>query len=361
MNTCPPSTGSTVLRLPLPLGPLEDPCHPSYPPALKDGWARHSSHVGHERWRSTRQPAGGKVEAKIEDGGLCPHEWLEGEILSNALTFVTKLRSAKPPSAAAQPSRMSIVASVSKYQALRTPENSGPLRKRGWRGWTAIVGSTMQKLKDLGVDDNTIVVFTTDNGTENFSWPDGGQTPFAGGKGTALEGGFRSPALIRWPGHVPAGKVENGIISGLDWFPTFVAAAGDPNIADELLKGKQLDGTTIKCADKLQPDGQSPEGTVCAPRSSHRRHTCSSHKRLQVSVHGSTEWLDTAESRGLADFYQSATRPRHAGIPNGTGRSFSTKLVRLSFGDSCSFNRWWGNSPTRSFPPMQKARASCKR
>jgi hypothetical protein len=63
----------------------------------------------------------------------------------------------------------------------------------------------------------------------------------------------------------------------------------------------------------------------------------------------------------LADFYQSATRPRHAGIPNGTGRSFSTKLVRLSFGDSCSFNRWWGNSPTRSFPPMQKARASCKR
>ena len=73
-----------------------------------------------------------------------------------------------------------------------------------------IVGDVMKKLKDMGVDDNTIVVFTTDNGAENFTWPDGGQTPFAGGKGTALEGGFRVPALLRWPGKVPAGKVENG-------------------------------------------------------------------------------------------------------------------------------------------------------
>jgi arylsulfatase A-like enzyme len=89
-------------------------------------------------------------------------------------------------------------------------------------------------------------VFTTDNGAENFTWPDGGQTPFAGGKGTVLEGGFRVPCLIRWPGHVPAGKVENGIIAGLDWFPTLVAAAGDPNIVDELKKGKHLGDRTYK-------------------------------------------------------------------------------------------------------------------
>ncbi|HBZ54525.1 MAG TPA: arylsulfatase, partial [Syntrophobacteraceae bacterium] len=75
---------------------------------------------------------------------------------------------------------------------------------------------------------------------------DGGQTPFAGGKGTALEGGFRVPMIIRWPGKVPAGKVENSVISGLDWFPTFVAAAGNPNIADELKKGKQLGDRTYK-------------------------------------------------------------------------------------------------------------------
>ncbi len=98
----------------------------------------------------------------------------------------------------------------------------------------------------MGVDDDTIVVFTTDNGTENFTWPDGGQTPFAGGKGTVMEGGFRAPCIVRWPGKVPAGKVENGIISGLDWFPTFVAAAGDPGIVDELKKGKKLGDATYK-------------------------------------------------------------------------------------------------------------------
>ena len=108
------------------------------------------------------------------------------------------------------------------------------------------IGAVMQHLKDQGLDDNTIVVFSTDNGTENFTWPDGGQTPFAGGKGTVMEGGFRAPAMIRWPGKVPAGKVENGIISGLDWFPTFVAAAGNPNIAEELRAGKQLGGQTFK-------------------------------------------------------------------------------------------------------------------
>ena len=98
----------------------------------------------------------------------------------------------------------------------------------------------------MNADGNTIVAFSTDNGAENFTWPDGGQTPFAGGKGTALEGGFRVPCMIRWPGHVPAGKIENGIISGLDWFPTFVAAAGNPNIADELTKGKQLGDRNYK-------------------------------------------------------------------------------------------------------------------
>jgi len=89
-------------------------------------------------------------------------------------------------------------------------------------------------------------VFTTDNGAENFTWPDGGNTPFAAGKGTIMEGGMRVPMIVCWPGHVPAGKVENGIMSGLDFFPTLLAAAGDPSIKDELLKGKQLGNTTYK-------------------------------------------------------------------------------------------------------------------
>ena len=108
------------------------------------------------------------------------------------------------------------------------------------------MGAVLAHLSDNGLDSNTILIFTTDNGAENFTWPDGGQTPFAGGKGTGLEGGFRVPCIIRWPGHVAAGKVENGIISGLDWFPTLVAAAGNPNITAELLSGKKLGDQTFK-------------------------------------------------------------------------------------------------------------------
>jgi arylsulfatase len=109
-----------------------------------------------------------------------------------------------------------------------------------------IVGSVMKYLGDNGLESNTILAFTTDNGAETFSWPDGGQTPFAGAKGTALEGGFRVPMIVRWPGNTPSGKVENAIMSGLDWFPTLVTAAGNPNISDELKKGKQLGDRTYK-------------------------------------------------------------------------------------------------------------------
>ena len=108
------------------------------------------------------------------------------------------------------------------------------------------------------MDDNTIVLFTTDNGTELFTWPDGGQTAFAQSKGTVLEGGFRVPAILRWPGHVTANSVRNGVFSGLDWLPTFVAAAGNPNITDELLKGKRSPERTYReSSGWLQSDGRN--------------------------------------------------------------------------------------------------------
>ena len=236
------------------LDAMEDPCHVNYPPALKDTVGpRHMVHS----WATnvddpTVQPRWGKIgKQKIQDDGeLCPKrmETIDDEILANAMTFLDKAKSdGKPFFLWLNPTRMHVVTHLSpKYEAMRTPENGWSIEEAGMAQLDDIVGATMQKLKDMGVDDNTIVVFTTDNGTENFTWPDGGQTPFAGGKGTALEGGFRVPAILRWPGKVPAGKVENGIFSGLDWFPTFVAAAGDPNITEELLKGKQLGDTTYK-------------------------------------------------------------------------------------------------------------------
>ena len=236
------------------LDAMEDPCHPNYPPALKDTVGpRHMLHT----WATnvddpTDQPRWGKVgKQKIQDDGeLCPKrmETIDDEILANAMTFLDKSKAdGKPFFLWLNPTRMHVVTHLSpKYEALRTPENGWSIEEAGMAQLDDIVGSVMQKLKDMGVDDNTIVVFTTDNGTENFSWPDGGQTPFAGGKGTALEGGFRSPAMVRWPGKVPAGKIENGIFSGLDWFPTFVAAAGDPTIGAELQKGKAIGGTNYK-------------------------------------------------------------------------------------------------------------------
>jgi arylsulfatase A-like enzyme len=133
-----------------------------------------------------------------------------------------------------------------KYENMRTPENGWSIEEAGMAQLDDIVGAVMKYLQDNSLDNNTILAFSSDNGAENFTFPDGGQTPFAGGKGTGLEGGFRAPAIVRWPGHVPAGKVENGIFSGLDWFPTFVAAAGDPNIIEELKAGKQIGDRTYK-------------------------------------------------------------------------------------------------------------------
>jgi arylsulfatase A-like enzyme len=236
------------------LDAMEDPCHRNYPPALKATVGpRNMLHT----WATdvndpTVQPRWGKVgKQKIEDAGeLCPKrmETVDDEILANALKFLDKARQdGKPFFLWLNPTRMHVVTHLSeKYESMRTPENGWSIQEAGMAQLDDIVGSVMKYLSDNGLENNTILAFSTDNGAENFTWPDGGNTPFAGGKGTGLEGGFRVPMIIRWPGRVPAGRVENAIVSGLDWFPTFVAAAGNPNIVDELRKGKQLGDRNYK-------------------------------------------------------------------------------------------------------------------
>ena len=108
------------------------------------------------------------------------------------------------------------------------------------------VGDLLKKLDDLGVADNTIVVFTTDNGAEECIWPDGGATPFRGEKDTNWEGGWRVPCVMRWPGVIKPGEVINEIGSLTDFLPTFAAAAGDPDIVAKLKKGHDIGGTTFK-------------------------------------------------------------------------------------------------------------------
>ena len=236
------------------LDAMEDTAHPAYPQELMNkvgprnmvhSWATNVDDA-------TADPRWGKVgKQKIEDAGtLYPKrmETVDDEILDFTLKFMDKAKADnKPFFVWLNPTRMHIVTHLSdKYQKMRNWKNGWTIHEAGMAQIDDIVGSVMQKLKDLGVDDNTIVVFTTDNGTESFTWPDGGQTPFYGAKGTGYEGGFRVPGMIRWPGKVPAGKVENGIISNLDWFPTFLAAAGNPNIKEELLKGKKIGDRTYK-------------------------------------------------------------------------------------------------------------------
>ncbi|MBB5571717.1 MULTISPECIES: arylsulfatase [Rhizobium] len=236
------------------LDAMEDPCHSTYPPAVKDmvGPRNMVHSYATDGDDPTVQPRWGKIgKQRIEDAGeLCPDRMttVDDEILANALKFVDKARQDdKPFFLWLNPTRMHVVTHLSeKYEKMRTPENGWSLEEAGMAQLDDIVGSVMKYLKDNGLENNTILAFSTDNGTENFTWPDGGQTPFAGGKGTVMEGGFRVPMIIRWPGHVPAGKVENSIVSGLDWFPTFVAAAGDPNIVGELQKGKQIGDRTYK-------------------------------------------------------------------------------------------------------------------
>jgi arylsulfatase A-like enzyme len=236
------------------LDAMEDPAHPNYPRDLLNvvgprnmvhSWATDTDDP-------TDMPRWGRIgKQRIEDAGpLYPKrmETVDDEIRDLAINFMDKAKKdGKPFFVWLNPTRMHVVTHLSpKYEAMRNSENGWSEEEAGMAQLDDDVGLVMKKLKDMGVDDNTIVVFTTDNGTEVFTWPDGGQTPFSQSKGTVLEGGFRVPALLRWPGHVPADSVQNGIFSGLDWLPTFVAAAGNPNITEELLKGKAIGDRTYR-------------------------------------------------------------------------------------------------------------------
>jgi arylsulfatase A-like enzyme len=132
----------------------------------------------------------------------------------------------------------------------------------------ATIGTILKTVDDLGIADNTIVIYTTDNGPHQNSWPDAGTTPFRSEKNTNWEGAFRVPCLIRWPGRIQPGSVSNEMVSGLDWMPTLLAAAGDPEIKEKLLKGHQAGAKSFKV--HLDGYNQLPYLTGQQPKSARK-------------------------------------------------------------------------------------------
>jgi len=114
----------------------------------------------------------------------------------------------------------------------------------------AQVGVVLDKLKELGIEENTIVMYSTDNGAEKFTWPDGGQSPFRGEKNTNWEGGYRVPTAIRWPGVIKPGTVHNDIFAHEDMLPTLMAAAGVTDVKEQLLKGMKVGSKVFQGASR---------------------------------------------------------------------------------------------------------------
>lgn len=207
----------------------------------------------------TVEPRWGKIGKQkiVDDGPLPPHpiagvkynmETFDDVLIKDTCDFMDKAKSKnKPFFVWHNTTRMHVWTHLSeKYKALMNSDTNYGLEEAGMAETDDIVGALMKKLDDMGEKENTIVILTTDNGAEVLTWPDGGMTPFRMQKGTIYEGGFRVPCIIRWPGKVKPGSVENGIFSGLDWFPTLCAAAGNPDITAQLLKGTKIGDRTYK-------------------------------------------------------------------------------------------------------------------
>ncbi len=183
----------------------------------------------------------------IEDTGPLTRkrmETVDEEFLTATLDFIDRQHTAKKPFFCwFNSTRMHIFTHLKKASEGKTGLGIYP---DGMVEHDGMVGQLLKKLDDLGIADNTIVVYSTDNGAEVMSWPDGGSTPFKGEKATNWEGGFRVPMCIRWPGVIKPGTVVNDLGAHEDLIPTFAAAAGEPDLVDKVKKGYTAGGKNFK-------------------------------------------------------------------------------------------------------------------
>ncbi|MDP2827963.1 MAG: arylsulfatase [Sulfuricellaceae bacterium] len=227
----------------------EDPDYPKNPEFLKKFGPR-----GVLDSKATTQddptvdPRFGRVgKQTVKDTGPLTRKRMEttdDELIEHSVDFMERsVKADKPFFLWHNPSRMHIFTRLSPKWENKTGYG---LFADGMAELDHEVGVLLNKLDELKIADNTIVVFTSDNGAEIVSWPDGGNTPFKGEKGTTWEGGMRVPGVVRWPGVIKPGAIYNNIISQEDWAPTFLAAAGDPDVKNKLLKGLKAGDKTFK-------------------------------------------------------------------------------------------------------------------
>ncbi len=226
------------------------------------------------------------------------------------------------------------------------------------------VGQILAKLKELGLEDNTIVMYSTDNGAETFLWPDGGSTMFRGEKNTNWEGGFRVPTLIRWPGVIKPGTVINDIGAHEDMLPTLLAAAGDTSAKEDLLKGKKVGNLTYKVhldgynlLPALKGQGEWPrkefiywtdDGSVAALRYNNWKVTF-----LKQNAHGFHVWQQPFEELRLPMITNLRMDPFERAEYEGAGYTQWMMERAFAIAPSGAYVGQWLQS-FREFPPRQK-------
>ena len=225
------------------------------------------------------------------------------------------------------------------------------------------IGQLLKKLDDLGVADNTIVIWTTDNGAEVMSWPDGGTTPFRGEKNTNWEGGYRVPLVVRWPGVIKPGTEINEIISHEDWLPTLLAAAGQPNVKESALTGLKagdatykvhLDGYNLMPVLQGRDEGVAAQGVRLLDRRRRPRRLCAS---------SSGRWSSSSSARGsrcLAGSAGRAALPQAVQPPGRSVRARGQEGMTTGTGGSSTRSCWarpQGTSPSGSRASRTSRRA----
>jgi arylsulfatase len=199
----------------------------------------------------TEQPRWGKIgKQTIEDTGALTRkrmETIDDETSAAAIDFMQRQARANTPFFCwFNSTRMHFRTHVREAHRDKPGLTSRTEYADGMIEHDATIGQILKAVDDLGIGNDTIVIYTTDNGPHQNSWPDGGTTPFRSEKATNWEGAFRVPCLIRWPGRIQPGSISNELISGLDWLPTLMAAVGNTEIKDKLLRGYQAGGKTYK-------------------------------------------------------------------------------------------------------------------